>query len=49
MRDFIQIGNFPVFNIADVWLNVGVGLFVLWEIIAEIKKKNKKSTNSIRK
>jgi len=39
VRDFIQIGNFPVFNLADVWLNVWVGLFVLMEIRTWFKHK----------
>lgn len=39
VRDFISIWNFPVFNIADILLNIGIILI----IIEEFKpKKNKK-------
>lgn len=42
VRDFIniQIGNFPVFNIADVFLNIGVILFIIREIWPWKKKLN---------
>ncbi len=30
--DFIAVGNFPVFNIADVIISVGVGLLILFEL-----------------
>lgn len=29
--DFISIGNFPVFNMADIYISVGIGLFLLEE------------------
>jgi len=42
VRDFIVIWSFPVFNIADVLLNIGIWLFILKEIITYVKWKNKK-------
>ena len=39
VRDFVSIGNFPVFNAADVFLNVGVRSFVLWEVLKSTVKK----------
>lgn len=32
VRDFISIGSFPVFNIADVLLNLWIILFIIWEL-----------------
>jgi len=32
VRDFIMIGSFPVFNVADMLLNIGVFLFLLEEL-----------------
>lgn len=35
VRDFIYIGSrFPVFNFADIYLNVGVCLFIIPEFFA---------------
>ncbi len=31
VRDFIAIGHFPVFNFADIWLNLGIFLFIIRE------------------
>lgn len=27
--DFLELPNWPIFNLADVWLNIGVGLVIL--------------------
>lgn len=42
VRDFIYIGSrFPVFNFADIYLNVGVCLFIIPEFFAwKIKRKS---------
>lgn len=32
VRDFISIGTFPIFNIADILLNIGVVLFFIEEL-----------------
>ena len=31
--------NFPIFNVADIFLVVGVGLIFVWAIVDEIKQK----------
>lgn len=43
VRDFlnIQLFNFPIFNVADILLNIGLGLFIIQTILAwkkEIKQ-----------
>lgn len=40
VRDFIniQIFNFPIFNLADVFLNIGILLFIIQEISTWKKK-----------
>ena len=42
VRDFINLEfmEFPVFNIADICLTVGVGLFMLYIIILAFKEKS---------
>lgn len=42
VRDFISIGQFPVFNLADVWLNVAVWVFVYFEFFHRLKRPEKK-------
>ena len=37
--DFISVGNFPVFNIADSSITIGVGLLILSLWIADRKEK----------
>lgn len=32
VRDFIHIGNFPIFNIADIALTISVGWYILKEL-----------------
>ena len=43
VRDFIAIGNFPVFNIADIFLSVAVGLICLRELLH--LQRNRKTLN----
>ncbi|MBP7842106.1 signal peptidase II [Patescibacteria group bacterium] len=40
VRDFISIGSFPVFNLADIMLNIAVMLFFIYELCA-CKKRAK--------
>jgi len=43
VTDFISVGNFAVFNVADSSITVGVGLMVLDIIIQEIRDKRIKN------
>lgn len=46
VTDFISVGNFAVWNVADASITVGVGLMVLDIIIQEIRDhRNKKAVN----
>jgi signal peptidase II len=40
VTDMIQVGAFPVFNVADSCITVGLGLLLL-EIVLKEKKKKK--------
>lgn len=42
VTDFISVGNFPVFNIADASISVGVAVMILGLWIEERKEKQKK-------
>jgi signal peptidase II len=33
VRDFIALGNFPVFNLADIFLTIAVALLLIREIL----------------
>ncbi len=39
VTDFISISRFAVINIADIWINIGVGLFILWLVRMELLAK----------
>jgi signal peptidase II len=40
VTDFISLGAFPVFNVADACISVGVGVLLLGIFIQDMKKKN---------
>ena len=42
VTDFLQVGNFPIFNVADSCITVGVGLLLL-EIFLKGKDSTKKN------
>jgi signal peptidase II len=42
VTDFVAIGNFPIFNVADAAINIGVALMFLSIVLEEIKDRRKK-------
>ena len=44
VRDFIAIGNFPIFNVADAFLTIAVALFCIKELL--LLQKRKKTLSS---
>jgi len=36
VTDFISVSYFAVINLADIWINLGVGFYILWVVRAEI-------------
>lgn len=45
VTDFVSVGNFPVWNIADASITIGVVVLILGVWITEIEEKKKKRTN----
>lgn len=45
VTDFISVGNFAVFNIADASITVGVGILILALWLSERKEKNEESVS----
>ncbi len=43
VTDFLSFWEFPVFNLADCFISVGVGVYILSEVLK--KQKNKKTKN----
>ena len=45
VRDFIEVTfiDFPVFNVADCFVCIGAGLYILYTIMDMIKAKNKEA------
>lgn len=43
VTDFIAVMNFPVFNLADSFISLGAGLFILSELIQSKEDKNESS------
>ncbi|ASS38448.1 signal peptidase II [Mogibacterium pumilum] len=37
VTDMISVGNFPVFNVADICVTVGCAILILWVIIGDRK------------
>jgi signal peptidase II len=42
VTDFISVGNFPVFNIADSSISIGVAVLVIAVLIQEVKDRREK-------
>lgn len=42
VTDFISVGNFPVFNIADASITIGVVVLIIGVWVTEIEEKKKK-------
>lgn len=45
VTDFVSVGNFPVWNIADASITIGVVVLILGVWITEIAEKKKKASN----
>jgi signal peptidase II len=45
VTDFVSIGNFAVWNIADASITIGVVVLILGVWITEIQEKKKKEAN----
>jgi signal peptidase II len=43
VTDFLSFWSFPIFNLADIWISVGVGLFFWGEVRGSEKSKMKNS------
>jgi len=42
VTDFVAIGKFPIFNVADACINIGVALMFLSILLEEVKERRKK-------
>ena len=46
VRDYISIGNFPVFNLADICIVMGIVLIIYISIKGELNKKGSDSSDN---
>lgn len=46
VTDFIAVGTFPVFNVADASISVGIGILVLGMLYQDIKDKKNNQQGS---
>ena len=44
VTDFVSVGNFPVFNVADASITIGVVILLLGMLVQEYRQKQKKET-----
>jgi len=47
VTDFVAVGNFPVFNVADACINIGVAFMVLSIIIEEVDKRKHRNQEAL--
>jgi signal peptidase II len=48
VTDFVSVGNFPLFNVADSCISVGAALMILTFAIQEIQERKQKKEESIK-
>ena len=46
VTDFVSLGNFAVFNVADASISVGVTILIVGMLIREWKQKQKSGSNA---
>lgn len=42
VTDFISVGSFPVFNLADTWISIGVAIYLIGEILLKEKEEERR-------
>jgi len=47
VTDFVAVGKFPIFNVADASINIGVALMLLSIVLEEIKDRRKKKAKEL--
>lgn len=43
VTDFISVSHFAIINFADIWINIGVGVFIFWLMRMEFLSKKQTS------